>query len=104
MDAPFTFARVLPGTLLTGTRLPVASSPVHRYTVTVDVEPPTGKSLTRRMSPSLWVPVNGCPPPVVTFGFSPIVFLKNQKPAVASPALSYRSIPAYAIQSPLDGS
>src|SRR5262249_49393446 len=87
--------------LLTATRLPVLSSPVQRKTLMAEIEPPTVKSLTRRMSPSVCAPVKGGPPFWVTFGVSPIEFRKNQKPAVESPLLSKRSIPAYAIRWPL---
>src|SRR5262245_23545753 len=101
---PFTIAKVVPPGVVTGARLPVASSPVHRNTLTVETEPPWVKSLTRRMSPSTCLPVKGWPPLVVTFGFWPIWLWKNQKPAVASPLLSNRSNPAYSIKCPLLGS
>src|SRR5262245_518566 len=87
----FTIANVLPLIglpLLRATRLPVLSLPVQRKTLMVDVEPPVVKSLTRRMSPSMCVPVNGWPPLRVMFGFSTMLLPKNQKPAVASPLLS----------------
>ena len=66
----------------------MASLPVQRKTLMVETDPPTVKSLTSRMSPSAWVPMNGCPPFVVTLGSRPTGFWKNQKPAVASPLLS----------------
>ena len=94
---PLTMAKVLPLIglpLLRATRPPVLSLPVQRKTLMVEVEPPMVKSLTRRMSPSACWPVKGWPPFWVTLGFSPIAFLKNQKPAVASPLLSKRSRPA----------
>ena len=94
---PFTIANVLPligFPLFSATRPPVASSPTHLKTLIVEVDPPTVKSLTSSTSPSLCVPTNGCPPLVVTLAFSPMLFLKNQKPAVASPLLSKRSSPA----------
>src|SRR5215212_1818098 len=59
-----TIANVLPPIglpLLRATRLPVASLPVQRKTLIVDVDPPTVKSLTSRMSPSEWLPMKGCP-------------------------------------------
>src|SRR5262249_20034322 len=102
--APFTIAKVLPLIglpLLRATRPPVASSPVQRKTLMVEVLPPTVKSLTSRMSPSACVPVKGWPPLVVTPAFSPIGLRKNQNPAVASPLLSKRTRPAYRIWSPL---
>src|SRR5262245_44077202 len=98
---PFTIANVVPAGVVTGTRPPVASSPTHWNTLTVETEPPWVKSLTRRMSPLTCLPVKGWPPFVVTFGFWPIWLWKNQKPAVASPLLSYRSKPAYRIRCPL---
>src|SRR5262249_53288703 len=55
VGALFTTAKVLPPIglpLLRGTRLPVASFPTHLKTLIVEVEPPTVKSLTSRMSPS----------------------------------------------------
>src|SRR5262249_32507952 len=97
-DAPFTIAKVVLGTAASCTRLPVLSFPVQRKTLIVEVEPPTVKSLTRRMSPSWCVPVKGWPPLVVTFGFWPMLLAKNQKPAVLSPLLSKRSRPAYRIR------
>src|SRR5205814_364185 len=90
--------------LFSATRPPVASLPVQRKTLIVDVEPPIVKSLTSRMSPSLCAPTNGCPPLVVTAAFSPMLFLKNQNPAVASPLLSKRSSPAYSSRWALLGS
>src|SRR5262249_7730332 len=57
-----TMANVLPLIglpLLRATRLPVASFPVQRKTLIGEPEPPTVKSLTRRMSPSECVPVKG---------------------------------------------
>ena len=107
IGAPFTIAKVLPPMglpLLRATRLPVLSSPTHLKTLIVETEPPVVKSLTSKISPSRWVPVKGWPPLVVTLGFSPIGFWKNQKPAVASPLLSKRSRPAYRIWSPVVGS
>src|SRR4051794_30511757 len=97
MSPPFTMANVLPLIglpLFSATRPPVASFPIQRKTLMVEVEPPTVKSLTSRMSPSECAPVKGWPPLVVTLAFSPMLFLKNQKPAVASPLLSKRSRPA----------
>src|SRR5262249_22240587 len=61
---PLTIANVLRAIglpLLRATRLPVASSPTHSNTRTVETEPPWVKSLTRRMSPVVCVPVKGCP-------------------------------------------
>src|SRR5262249_38779399 len=93
-DPEFTIAKgVVPGAE-TGSRWPVVSSPVQRKTVIVETEPPTVKSLTSRMSPSLWVPVNGLPLEVGLLVLRPTGFWKNQKPAVASPLLSKRSSPA----------
>src|SRR5262245_2041245 len=46
---PFTTAKVVVPGVDTATRLPVASSPVQRKTLTVEVEPPWVKLLTRRM-------------------------------------------------------
>src|SRR5262249_48572063 len=92
---PLTTANVVPVEVVTGTRLPVASSPVQRNTFTVETDPPTVKSLTRRMSPSAWVPTNGLPLVVGLFVLRPTGFLKNQNPAVASPLLSNRSSPEY---------
>src|SRR5439155_5485079 len=57
-----TMAKVLLGGVATATRLPVASSPTHLNTLIVEVDPPVVKSLTSRMSPSVCVPTNGCPP------------------------------------------
>src|SRR2546423_14269420 len=48
---PLTIANVLLGGVATATRPPVASSPTHLNTLIVDVDPPTVKSLTSRMSP-----------------------------------------------------
>src|ERR1051326_4912094 len=47
-----TMAKVLPEGGVTATSEPVASSPVQRKTLIVEVEPPVVKSLTSRMSPS----------------------------------------------------
>src|SRR5262245_4229050 len=99
-----TIAKVVPVGVVTGTRLPVASLPVHRNTLMVETPPPWVKSLTRRMSPSAWVPTNGLPLLVGELVLSPIGFWKNQKPAVASPLLSNRSSPAYRMMCPLLGS
>src|SRR6478672_5223088 len=57
-----TMAKVLLGGVATATREPVASLPVQRKTLMVEVEPPVVKSETRRMSPSVWVPTKGWPP------------------------------------------
>src|SRR4051812_15602363 len=59
IGAPLTIANVLFGGVATATSPPVASSPLQRNTLIVDVDPPTVKSLTSRMSPSVWVPTNG---------------------------------------------
>src|SRR5215471_918474 len=76
---PFTMAKVLSGSGVgTATRLPVASSPVQRKTLIVEVEPPWVKSLTSRMSPSEWVPTKGPVPLPLTFGLSLILLRKNQ--------------------------
>src|SRR5262245_4511666 len=99
-----TIAYVVPSGVATGTRLPVASSPVHRNTLTVETDPPWVKSLTRRMSPSVWVPTNGLPLLVGLAVLNPTGFPKNQNPAVASPLLSNRSRPAYRMMCPLLGS
>src|SRR5439155_14221079 len=61
-EAPLPMAKVLLGGVGTATKLPVASLPTHLNTLIVDTEPPVVKSLTSRMSPSAWVPVNGWPP------------------------------------------
>src|SRR5690242_19400695 len=82
IDPEFTIAKVLPPIglpLLMATSLPVASSPCHWKTLMLEVEPPTVKSLTRRMSPFSCAPLNGWPPFWVTFGFSLTLFAKNQK-------------------------
>src|SRR4051794_654719 len=97
---PLTIANVLPGTVGTATRLPVASSPDHRNTLMVETDPPCVKSLTRSKSPSACRPMNGRPLPEGAAGLSPIWLWKNQKPAVASPLLSNRSSPAYRIRWP----
>src|SRR5262249_37644020 len=99
-----TIAYVVPSGVATGTRLPVASSPVHRNTLTVETDPPWVKSLTSRMSPSACVPTNGLPLLLGVGVLSPTEFFRNQKPAVASPLLSYRSRPAYRMMCPLLGS
>src|SRR5262245_42248202 len=66
---PLTIAKVLFGSGVgTATRLPLASSPVQRKTLMVEVEPPWVKSLTSRMSPSACWPMKGWPPLVVTSG------------------------------------
>src|SRR5262249_18016842 len=89
---PLTIAAVLVGSGMgTATGLPVASSPVQRKTLIVEVEPPWVNSLTGRMSPSTWLPRKGPVPLPLTFGLSAMLFRKNQKPAVASPLLSKRS-------------
>src|SRR5262249_25627815 len=93
----FTTANVLPLIglpLLRATRLPLLSFPVQRKTLMVEVEPPTVKSLTSRISPSACVPINGWPRFWVTFGFWVMLFAKNQNPAVESPLLSKRSMAA----------
>src|SRR5262245_5209299 len=78
MDPEFTIANVVVPGAATCTRLPVASSPVQRKTVIVEVEPPMVKSLTSRMSPSLWVPVNGLPLDEGLVVLGPTAFWKNQ--------------------------
>src|SRR5262249_36876119 len=50
IDPELTIAKVVAPGASTGTRLPVASSPVQRKTATVETEPPCLKSLTSRMS------------------------------------------------------
>src|SRR5256885_16881636 len=93
---PLTIAKVSPLIglpLFSATRLPVASLPLHRKTLMVEVEPPIVKSLTSRISPLECAPMKGWPPFWVTDRFSPMLFLKNQKPAVASPLLSKRARP-----------
>ena len=80
IGAPLTMAKVSPLIglpLLRATRLPVLSLPTHLNTLMVEVEPPMVKSLTKRMSPLACCPVKGCPPLVVTLGFSPMVLVKN---------------------------
>src|SRR5262249_37424131 len=104
MAAPLTIAKVFVALPPTNSRWPVASSPTPLKTLMVEVEPPCVKSLTRRMSPAAWVPTKGPVPLPLTFGLSVMLFLKNQKPAVASPLLSNRSSPAYRIECPLLGS
>src|SRR5262245_15155557 len=103
----FTIAKVSPPMglpLLSGTRLPVASSPTHVKTLMVETDPPMVKSLTSRMSPSEWVPTKRPVPFPLTLELSVTLFRKNQKPAVAAPLLSNRSRPAYRIACPLLGS
>src|SRR5262249_24078367 len=99
MVEPFTMANVEFGGGGTGTRGRLGSLGVQRKPLMVETEPPTVKSLTRRMSPSACVPVKGWPPFWVTLEFSPTGFWRNQKPAVASPLLSKRSRPQYRITS-----
>src|SRR5262249_39129286 len=52
-DPEFTIANVVVPGAAAGGGLPVASFPVQRKTVMVEVEPPWVKSLTNRISPSL---------------------------------------------------
>src|SRR5262249_25464869 len=95
IGTPLTIAKVVFGSGVgTATRLPVASLPVQRKTLIVEVEPPCVKSLTSRISPSEWVPIKRPVPLPLTIELSVMLFLKNQKPAVASPLLSKRSRPA----------